>query len=82
MPRSGECRSVSLLLVQDPYVGIDLTVELDPPATVWRFPVETVSNSEEGFERTFQGSCFQFRWPAGPEGYQEFKMMWRWQKIS
>jgi hypothetical protein len=23
---------------------------------VWRFPLETVSNSEAGFERTYQGS--------------------------
>jgi alpha-amylase len=26
-----------------------------PQAVVWRFPLETVSNSEAGFERTFQG---------------------------
>jgi alpha-amylase len=26
-----------------------------PRADVWRFPLETVSNSEAGFERTFQG---------------------------
>src|SRR5439155_12393314 len=27
-----------------------------PRPTVWRFPLETVSNSEGGFERTYQGS--------------------------
>ncbi len=40
-------------------------VELVPsaPAEVWRFPLETVSNSESGFERTYQGSVIVFRFP-------------------
>ena len=31
-------------------------------ASVWRFPVETVSQSEEGFEKTYQGSCILIHW--------------------
>jgi hypothetical protein len=27
------------------------------------YPVETVSNSESGFERAYQGSSLLFRWP-------------------
>jgi alpha-amylase len=40
-------------------------VELGPsaPVEVWRFPLETVSNSESGFERTYQGSVIVFRFP-------------------
>jgi alpha-amylase len=34
-------------------------------AEVWRFPIETVSNSEEGFERAYQGSCLLAHWPLG-----------------
>src|SRR5262249_29125250 len=34
---------------------VDLTFGGARP-TVWRFPLETVSNSEAGFERTYQGS--------------------------
>ncbi len=30
---------------------------------VWRFPLETVSNSESGFERTYQGSIIAPRFP-------------------
>ncbi len=30
---------------------------------VWRYPVETVSNSEAGFERTYQGSVLVPRYP-------------------
>ena len=33
-----------------------------PPADVWRFPLETVSNSEAGFERTFQGVTSLCSW--------------------
>ena len=34
-----------------------------PPADVWRFPLETVSSSEAGFERTFQGVTTLCSWP-------------------
>ena len=33
-----------------------------PQADVWRFPLETVSNSEAGFERTFQGVTTLCSW--------------------
>lgn len=34
-----------------------------PRAAVWRFPLDTVSNSEAGFERTFQGLTCLCSWP-------------------
>jgi hypothetical protein len=33
-------------------------MELDAPWDLWRFPVETVSQSEAGLERNYQCSCF------------------------
>jgi hypothetical protein len=33
-----------------------------PRAEIWRFPLETVSNSEAGFERTFQGVTTLCSW--------------------
>jgi alpha-amylase len=39
-----------------------LVIEPSEPAGVWAFPVETVSSSESGFERTYQGTCLTFRW--------------------
>jgi 4-alpha-glucanotransferase len=45
--------------------GAELSVTLEPPtAQSWQ-PVETVSNSEAGFERVYQGSCLLQRWPLG-----------------
>ncbi len=35
----------------------------EPSASASWFPVETVSNSESGFERVYQGSCLIQRWP-------------------
>jgi alpha-amylase len=43
--------------------GVALTVTPQPPAPQEWFPVETVSNSEAGFERVYQGSCLTQRWP-------------------
>lgn len=32
------------------------------PSVLWRFPIETVSRSESGLERTYQGSCIMPSW--------------------
>jgi len=47
--------------------GFGLKITPTAPATVWHFPVETVSNSESGLERTYQGSSLSFIWalPGG-----------------
>jgi 4-alpha-glucanotransferase len=36
--------------------GLVLGVNFDLPVDLWEFPLETVSLSEEGFERTYQGT--------------------------
>ncbi len=43
--------------------GGSVDVTLSAPATVWHFPLEAVSNSEAGFERTFQGVTVMCKWP-------------------
>ena len=44
------------LSVIDEYDGIKVTIKTKRPAEFWRFPVETVSLSESGFERVYQSS--------------------------
>jgi alpha-amylase len=34
------------------------------PADAWWAPIETVSNSEAGFERVYQGSALLLSWPV------------------
>ncbi|MEW6684966.1 MAG: alpha-amylase/4-alpha-glucanotransferase domain-containing protein [Candidatus Edwardsbacteria bacterium] len=35
---------------------------LEKEANLWRFPIETISQSEAGFERIYQSSVFCFHW--------------------
>jgi len=44
-------------------VGLELHTRLAPDATVWWSSIETISLSEEGFERLHQGSSLTFVWP-------------------
>ncbi len=34
-----------------------------PPADAWWYPIDTISNSESGFERVYQGSSLLLSWP-------------------
>ncbi|MGZ8501546.1 MAG: alpha-amylase/4-alpha-glucanotransferase domain-containing protein [Candidatus Limnocylindrales bacterium] len=45
------------------YIGLELTTTVEPPAHTWWAPIETISNSEGGFERIYQGSALLFAWP-------------------
>ena len=40
-----------------------LETTTDQPADAWWAPVATVSNSENGFERVYQGSGLLLSWP-------------------
>jgi 4-alpha-glucanotransferase len=39
------------------HLGIRIDTTVDAPASIWTAPIETVSNSEAGFELVYQGSC-------------------------
>lgn len=45
------------------YVGVAVATTLSRPAAVWWAPVETVSNSEGGFEHMYQGLGVLMGWP-------------------
>ena len=46
------------------WVGIAVEAAMDPVADAWWAPIETVSNSESGFERVYQGSGLLVSWPV------------------
>ena len=62
-----ELPEAELVELVDQAAGFRLRMTPSAPATVWHFPVETVSNSESGLERTYQGSSLSFVWalPGG-----------------
>ncbi len=59
---AGSVPAGSQLMLGNRYEGVELTTELDPPTAQEWSSVETVSNSEAGFERVHQGSCLIQRW--------------------
>lgn len=58
----GEMQDVTSFGVVDKWLGVDMNFYLDKFANVWRFPIETVSLSEAGFERVYQGSVILLHW--------------------
>jgi alpha-amylase len=54
---AGSRAGVSRLRSGNDFVGIELETRVQPPADAWIAPIETVSNSEAGFERVYQGSA-------------------------
>ena len=61
--RGGLERASELTMV-DEWLGCELTIGCAIPAAVAWAPVETVSLSESGFERIYQGSALLFSWPV------------------
>jgi 4-alpha-glucanotransferase len=45
------------------WLGVDIESTVEPAAEAWCAPIETVSNSESGFERVYQGSALLLSWP-------------------
>ena len=59
---SGEIAGVRQISLVDQWTKMRLDFSFDKDTSMWRFPIETVSISEAGFERIFQGSCIIFFW--------------------
>jgi hypothetical protein len=60
---TGQREDVDTIASGNTYVGIDLTTSVQPAARTWWSPIETISNSEYGFERIYQGSALHLSWP-------------------
>jgi hypothetical protein len=58
-----EHQGVSRVSSGNDYLGLTLATTLEPTGDAWWSPIETISNSEFGFERTYQGSAFVAVWP-------------------
>ena len=56
--------NISRFSATDGYGGLRLLFTVSRPVTAWRYPIETVSLSEAGFERIYQGSSVVFVLPV------------------
>ncbi|MGZ6268883.1 MAG: alpha-amylase/4-alpha-glucanotransferase domain-containing protein, partial [Candidatus Limnocylindrales bacterium] len=61
---AGELPAASTLAFGNDHEGVRVAATVEPAARMTWYPVETVSNSESGFERAYQGSSLLFRWPV------------------
>jgi len=60
----GEMDSLGLT---DEWLGIDVRLGLSRPSGIWTFPIETVSQSEGGFELVHQSVVVQPHWHVLPD---------------
>ncbi len=65
----GEIASARLMLV-DEWQRVKITLESRPQASWWIVPIETISQSEVGFERVYQGSAIMAVWKIDPPSWR------------
>jgi alpha-amylase len=65
----GEIGAASLTLV-DEWQRVKITLETRPQACWWIVPIETISQSELGFERVYQGSAILAVWKIDPPAWR------------
>jgi 4-alpha-glucanotransferase len=59
---AGSRPNASSVAFGNDFEGVRIEASIEPAADLTWYPVETVSNSEGGFERSYQGSSLLFRW--------------------
>jgi alpha-amylase len=62
-----DLNEVQALNLVDEWLGIDVSLTFNRPTALWTFPVETVSQSEGGFELVHQSVCVQPHWLLIPD---------------
>ncbi|MBI1810747.1 MAG: DUF1926 domain-containing protein [Nitrospirae bacterium] len=60
MKDKGEHGGVKFFYIKDEFLNMKLEFSFDEKVDVWHYPVETVSLSESGVERLYQGTAFLF----------------------
>jgi alpha-amylase len=59
----GSADGIDTIAQGNDYIGISVTSSTST-GDAWWAPIETVSNSEDGFERVYQGSALLLSWPV------------------
>ena len=79
---SGELPA-NTLKIEDGWQRVRVTLAAPNSACFWIAPIETVSESEEGFERVYQGSQIMPIWriDLGNEKTWTTRLVWRIEQI-
>ncbi len=59
----GEHAGVSSLRFVNERDAVEIELAFAEPVSVWRYPIQTVNNSEAGFELVYQATSVLIRWP-------------------
>jgi alpha-amylase len=80
----GIVKKVSIMGLKDEWQDIDINFSFEQPTDVWRFPIETISQSEAGFEKVYQNSVVLPNWKLNlaPESDWEITILHNISKIS
>lgn len=57
-----QLEGISRIGLVDEWLGLDVSLESSAPASVWTMPIQTVSQSESGFELVHQSCAVMPRW--------------------
>lgn len=68
-----EMLGINSLKINDSWRDLKLNLSSDEKTSVWVFPVETVSDSETGIEKTYQELCCFFWWKIKLSPHQGWK---------
>jgi alpha-amylase len=68
----GASAGIEQLAQGNDWLGLRIDTRTEPACDAWWAPIETVSNSEEGFERVYQGSALLTSWLVDLEPGQEW----------
>lgn len=65
---------VRRMSLRDDWEGLAVEMSWNPPSGLWRFPIETVSQSEGGFEKVYQSTAVLPHWRLDiePGGQRDF----------
>jgi 4-alpha-glucanotransferase len=74
----GEIHGVQQLFLGNTNLNIEISLQLDRPLTVWRFPIDCISNSEGGVEKVYQASCIVVLLPLSIESGKEAEFRYSW----
>jgi len=70
-----------ILHMQDGWQKLRITLHAPGAENFWIAPIETVSESEEGFERVYQGSQILARWRLSTQKVLSARVVWKIEAI-
>jgi len=70
-----------ILHMEDGWQRVRITLHAPGTDNFWIAPIETVSESEEGFERVYQGSQILARWRLSTQKVLSARIVWRIEAI-